>query len=491
MSSANISDTIYDIPEEKFTLVQQDTSIHDLKLEPKPIGYLKDALIRFRRNKGSVVGAYIIALLFIFAIFVPVFSKYDMHYKDGFYTYTLPKSEFLSKFGLMKGYSKYTYNQHYFNAIPGAVIKVNREFEENISKGKSIKYYDVTIDSYMKTGFVYKSFSENEYQNLLAYEKETGIQVMYPMVDVNQVKNEGFKKDPNYWFKHNAKGAAIYDANGNYTNIYLKDETSPDGYAYFIKRMNGTQYQVRVLYYEYYKYANDFYPCFLFGSDGYGQDILVRLASGARFSFLLGIVVASIEIILGTIYGAIEGYYGGTIDLILERFSEILSGIPFIVAVALFQMYFARKAGVVVSLLFAFILTGWIGPAYRVRSQFYRFKGQEYVLAARTLGASDRKLIFRHILPNALGTIITSTILIIPSVIFSEASLTYLGIVDLQTSNVTSVGTLLSNGQTALSTFPHALFYPAVFISLLMISFNLFGNGLRDAFNPSLRGSEE
>ena len=113
------------------------------------------------------------------------------------------------------------------------------------------------------------------------------------------------------------------------------------------------------------------------------------------------------------------------------------------------------------------------------------------MLAARTLGANDGRIIFRHILPNALGTIITSTILIIPGVIFQETALSYLGIVDLQTSNVTSVGTLLSNGQTALSTFPHAIFYPAMFISLLMISFNLFGNGLRDAFNPSLRGSGE
>ncbi len=470
---------INNIPDEKFVLVQQDASIH--------------ALIRFKRNKGSVAGAYIIGLLLLFAILVPIFSKFDMKYTDGFYTYTLPKSELLSKIGIMTGHSDYTYNQQsfdYFNSIPGAVVKINKVFEDN-TKNKAITYYDVIIDSYMKTGFVYKSLSETEYKNILAYEKETGIQLLYPMIDVKEVKNEGFKKDPNYWFKHNAKGAAIYDENNNYINIFLKDENSPDGYAYYTTKMNGTQYQVRVLYYEYYKYINGFYPCFLFGSDGYGQDILVRLANGARLSFLLSIVVASINIIIGTIIGAIEGYYGGKLDLILERFIEILSGIPFIVAVALFQIYFARKFGVVVSLLFAFILKGWIGPASRVRSQFYRFKGQEYVLAARTLGANDKRLIFRHILPNALGTIITSTILIIPGVIFSETTLSYLGIVNFQTSNVTSVGTLLSNGQTALSTFPHAIFYPSIFISLLMISFNLFGNGLRDAFNPSLRGSEE
>lgn len=480
------------IPLEKFVLVQQDETIHDLKFDTKPIGYLKDAWLRFSRNKGSVIAACIIGLQLLFAILVPIFSKYSIDYKDGFYTYALPKSEFLSKFGIMQGYSKYTYNQQsfdYYNAIPGAIVKVHSTYEGPGPRNTTTTYYNVTLDSYMKTGYVYKNLTQKEYEDILAYEKETGIQILYPMIDLSKVA-PGFDTDPNYWFAHNSKGAAIYDENGNYQSIYLEDKTSPDGYAYYTSKMGGNQYRTRVLYYEYFKYINGFYPSFLFGCDGYGQDILVRLASGARLSFILGITVSAINIILGTIFGAIEGYYGGTIDLLMERFTEIMGSIPDIVTFALFQMHFSRKVGPVISLLFAFILTGWIGPAYRVRSQFYRFKGQEYVLAARTLGAKDRRIILRHILPNALGTIITSTILIIPGVIFTESILSYLGIVNLQTSKVTSVGTLLSNGQTALSTYPHAIFFPALYISLLMISFNLFGNGLRDAFNPSLRGSE-
>ncbi|MBO4394682.1 MAG: ABC transporter permease, partial [Spirochaetales bacterium] len=157
----------------------------------------------------------------------------------------------------------------------------------------------------------------------------------------------------------------------------------------------------------------------------------------------------------------------------------------------LFQLHLANKVGAVPSLLFAFVLTGWIGIASRVRTQFYRFKNSEYVLAARTLGAKDSRLIFRHVLPNSLGTIITGTVLIIPGVIFSESMLTYLGIVNLETSGLTSIGTMLSNGQAYLSTYPHIIMFPSVFISLLEISFNLFGNGLRDAFNPSLRGADE
>ncbi|MBP5741051.1 MAG: ABC transporter permease, partial [Bacteroidales bacterium] len=129
--------------------------------------------------------------------------------------------------------------------------------------------------------------------------------------------------------------------------------------------------------------------------------------------------------------------------------------------------------------------------AYNVRTQFYRFKNQEYVLAARTLGAKDLRVMFKHIFPNALGTIITSSVLVIPSVIFSESMLSYLGIANMNSSTQTSLGTMLANGQQYLSTFPHIIFFPAVIISLLMISFNLFGNGLRDAFNPTLRGSED
>ena len=176
--------------------------------------------------------------------------------------------------------------------------------------------------------------------------------------------------------------------------------------------------------------------------------------------------------------------------MIMERVSDVLSGVPFMVVTTLFQLHLANKVGVVPALLFAFVLTGWIGMASRVRMQFYRFKGQEYILAARTLGARDMRLMFKHIFPNSLGTLITGSVLVIPGVIFSESSLTYLGIVNLESSTMTSVGTMLANGRGYLATDPYIIFFPALFISLLEVSFNLFGNGLRDAFNPSLRGVE-
>lgn len=481
------------IEKEKFQFVAKDQIIHDEKLETKSISYLQDAWIRFCRNKGSVVAAIIIIILVLFAIFVPIFSKYDFKFTDGYYAYALPKSEFLSQFGILTGNKSYTYNQQsydYYNSIPDAIVKVKNIYEVE-DAGRKNTYYDVVLDTYKKVGYIYKYLTKAEYENLVAYEKESGRQVLYPIIDTSKIQLETNKTDANYWYEHTMKGAATYDENGDYINIFKKDETSPDGYAYYLSKNNGTQYQVRVLYHEYFIYEHGFEPSFLFGIDGYGQDILIRLAMGARLSLILGVIVSVINLILGTIYGALEGYYGGKSDLIMQRIADVLSAVPFIVSLTLFQMYFGKQLGPVITLLLAFILTGWIGVSNRVRTQFYRFKGQEYVLAARTLGAKDKRIIFRHILPNALGTLITSSVLMVPSVIFSESMMSYLGIIDFQTSNITSVGTMLSNGQAMLSTFPHVIFTPALFISLLMISFNIFGNGLRDAFNPSLRGAEE
>ena len=208
---------------------------------------------------------------------------------------------------------------------------------------------------------------------------------------------------------------------------------------------------------------------------------------------ILAVSTFIVNFIIGAIYGSIEGYYGGVTDLIMERITDILSNIPFIVLASIVNISLIQtgKMNSLGAIIFAFVLTGWIGPAYRVRTQFYRFKNEEYVLAARTLGASDARIMFKHIFPNTLGTIITASVLTIPGTIFTESMLSYLSIINFNQGNISSLGTMLSEGQAYMTTYPHMLVPPALIISLLMISFNLFGNGLRDAFNPSLRGVEE
>lgn len=253
--------------------------------------------------------------------------------------------------------------------------------------------------------------------------------------------------------------------------------TDPNDDSITLYSFNST-----VLMYKYLGY--DTMPMHIFGTDGFGKDILKLVFSGLRTSLILGLIVAAINITIGVIWGSISGYFGGWTDLIMERITDVLSGIPWIVLMTVLTIKLGQTFFV---FALALCLTGWIGTEATTRSQFYRYKGREYVLAARTLGAKSPRLIFRHILPNAIGTIVTSSILMIPSTIFSEATISFLG---LGLQGLDSLGVILSRAQKSFSTYPYQLLIPAVIISLLMICFNLFGNGLRDAFNPSLKGSE-
>ncbi|MDR0855306.1 MAG: ABC transporter permease, partial [Christensenellaceae bacterium] len=193
------------------------------------------------------------------------------------------------------------------------------------------------------------------------------------------------------------------------------------------------------------------------------------------------------------IIGAVEGYYGGKVDMLMERIKDILSGVPYIVILTLINLHFVitGKMSQITGLALSFIVLDWIGFSALIRMQFYRFKGQEYVLAARTLGASDGRLMLKHIFPNSLGTIVTSCALAIPSVIFAESAYSYLGLVNFDSAKLSSLGSMLSSGSGYMMNYPHIILFPSIAISLLMICFNLFGNGLRDAFNPTLRGTHD
>lgn len=249
---------------------------------------------------------------------------------------------------------------------------------------------------------------------------------------------------------------------------------------------------VRSLYrYDYYKgYIGSCSPNqkYIFGTTQNGNDFFKIVFSGLFTSLLLGVMTAVITISFGLIWGAISGYFGGWTDILMERFVEILGGMPWIVMMTLIVLLLGSNFW---TFLLALCLTGWIGVAEQTREQFYRFKGREYVLASRTLGASDFRLIFRHILPNGIGTIVTSIALIIPSVIFSEATISYLLPGTLAFSGSQSFGVTLSNAQSDIHLYPYMIVSASIIMAILMICFNLFGNGLRDAFNPSLKGSDD
>lgn len=293
--------------------------------------------------------------------------------------------------------------------------------------------------------------------------------------------------------------------------IQMEDPDNPDGWLFPegcpIVKVNyqnesvfvpgkGDQFSYNlVLNYQVYAGYEEI-PYFFFGTSAAGKDMVKLIFIGLRTSLTIGLIVAFINITIGVIYGAISGYYGGQIDIIMERFAEIIGRIPWLVTLSIF---IALIGPGIETLIYVMVISGWIGVASVTRTQFYRYKGREYVLASRTLGAKDARLIFRHILPNGIGTIITSSILMVPALIFTEATLSYLGfgighgqsftILGINMSGV-SIGVLLSDGRNQLRQNPHLTLFPAIIISILMITFNMFGNALRDAFNPALRGSE-
>jgi oligopeptide transport system permease protein len=513
----------YKISAEKFVFHSTEGNLHDTKLETKPVSYFRDAFNRFCRNKGAILAAVIIICLIMFAIFGPMMTPYTVSYQDEFYKFCQPRNSLFYDLGLGfwdggkegENLNEYSYIMHLATeqeiGRPVFMSEVTTNTETYM--GKEIVSYSYRYDTYNEVGVKMLRLTTAQYQALQEYQDEKGVQVIYPATDPKmRPKNDNpahlkYAQDVDkVWFRIGAKGNVLFDKEGNLVPIYLANDGTDlytskmlveDGekqYNYAVKK-DGEVWEVRVDYKEYYAYkhylAGDGItePSFLFGANNFGKDMFTCLASGARFSFILAVIVSSVNLFIGAIYGSIEGYYGGKLDIMMERFVELLSSIPFMIVITLLKYHL--NASHILILFIAFFLTGWTGMAGRTRMQFYRFKNQEYVLVARTLGAKDSRIMFKHIFPNAIGTLITSSVLVIPGVIFSETSLSYLGIINLSTGSLTSVGTLLATGQAYLYTYPHMILFPAIFISLLMLCFNLFGNGLRDAFNPSLRGSED
>ncbi len=225
---------------------------------------------------------------------------------------------------------------------------------------------------------------------------------------------------------------------------------------------------------------------FIFGTDDYGRDLFVRTMVGALVSIGFGLTAALIDLLIGVSLGAISGYYGGKVDLFLQRFVEIIGSVPTLVWVMMIIVFVG--AGLL-PLLLALVISGWI-PMYRiVRSQVMKLKTQEYVLSARTLGQSDGKIIFKHILPNCLGVIIIWLMFSIPSAIFFESFMSFLGLGI--SAPVPSLGSLASSGKSFISTQPYILFAPTIVLSAIMLTFNLIADGLRDAFDPKMRGGSD
>ncbi|HAD23933.1 MULTISPECIES: ABC transporter permease [Kandleria] len=219
-----------------------------------------------------------------------------------------------------------------------------------------------------------------------------------------------------------------------------------------------------------------------FGTDYLGRDLWVRTWQGTRYSLIIAVVAVVIDVLIGITYGMISGYFGGMVDSVLQRIQEIINSIPtLVVLIILLTVMKASLTTVIVALIF----TEWIPMSRITRAQVLKVKEDEFVLASRTLGAGNIFILFKEILPNIFGQLIIMSMMTIPNAIFYEAYLAFVGLG--LTKPLASLGTLINDGFSLFQVHPHAMVIPAIVMAVLMLSFNLFGDGLRDALDPTMK----
>lgn len=240
----------------------------------------------------------------------------------------------------------------------------------------------------------------------------------------------------------------------------------------------------------------------MLGTDNLGRDLMIRIMMGSRISLLVGLIASAIILIIGSLYGAISGYFGGNLDMAMMRLVDVIYTVPDILVIILLSVVLKAPLNILfeqenifhgmssvgpglISIFITFSLLYWVGMARIVRGQVLIIKEQEYITAAKALGANHARIIRKHLIPNCIGTIVVTTTLFIPSAIFTESFLSFLGLG--VAAPMPSLGSLAAQAIGGINSFAYRLVAPSVAISIIILSFNLFGDGLRDALDPKLK----
>ena len=410
----------------------------------KSVSYWRDAWRRFRANTVSMVALFVFILILLFAFLGPALIPYD--YEQQYRTaQQLAPFEYSAEEQVIRNLADKVDGFYATTMQAGSMTAIR--------KGNYIIHADGKTYAFNVAKAIEKA--------VLIYRKDAEEPLI--VVKIKDMNDDGT------W--------------NEYTAIELADEPAEDA-----KEI---------------KLDKSVFP-HVFGTDSVGRDLMARTMFGARVSIIIGIAAALIVLVIGSIYGSISGLIGGKTDFIMMRIVELIYSIPEVLIVLLLQVvlkdplrewFDAHKTGFIgtlgdlgsgiVSIFITFALLYWVTMARIVRGQVLQLKKQEYVTAATALGASNWRIIRRHLLPNAIGALVITTCLQIPSAIFLESFLSFLGLG--VSAPMASLGSLCSDALESITLFPYRLIFPAVILTLIVLSLNLIGDGLRDALDPRLK----
>jgi len=425
-----MGDKDIDMNKEKFTFVSEEEKLRE---DTRPsLTYWADAWRRLKKNRLAMVGLAGVILVMLFGVVGPYFFEASYSDQRNDLRNLPPRLELYEIGDDVFAYVTRDYHFLIVEEETGEMFNVERVNQEEVMSGR------IDVDEVLSPSQIREQRDAVEKTNVNFY----------------QLDDEIIELD--------------------YANKLAAGDIEPEDF-YKITYKGNTVEKPSVTV------RNKAYP---FGTDGLGRDLLIRVMYGARISLLVAFIATLVNFIIGVTYGAIAGYEGGQTDTIMMRIVDIINSVPLTLYIILL-MVMVKSSGGLGTIILALGTVYWVGMARLVRGQVLALKEQEYILAARALGVSTRKIVFKHLVPNAMGPIIVSMTMMIPSAIFTESFLSFIGLG--VSAPMASWGTLANNALSGILTYPYQLFFPAFAIAITMLSFNFLGDGLRDALDPRLR----